>query len=241
MRPIHIVVPFGPGTGVDVVAPEFRRGIVDWCCSEGVHAKRLGIHLCLSSFDATMANFQLLQHVQVDYVKVAAKYTGAEGLRVTSLLLGVGVAAALAVAGVRARANRVRHGVHVEPMALFVLKNAVFAALLIGLVMYTGAFIAETAGVYRPSWSIEPCSCSRPISGPVMPSASSRSIPTIITTATIATIMTTVRRRLMMSAARTAGPIPAAILHPSLRHRRRWCTMPRRLARRFAQAAIPPA
>ncbi|PKO65789.1 MAG: ABC transporter permease [Betaproteobacteria bacterium HGW-Betaproteobacteria-16] len=57
----------------------------------------------------------------------------AEGLRVTSLLLGVAVAAALAVAGVRARANRVRHGVHVEPMALFVLKNAVFAALLIGL------------------------------------------------------------------------------------------------------------
>ncbi|HVL59088.1 MAG TPA: cyclase family protein [Burkholderiaceae bacterium] len=29
--------------GTDVVAPEFRRGIVDWCCSEGVQAKRLGI------------------------------------------------------------------------------------------------------------------------------------------------------------------------------------------------------
>ena len=43
------------------------------------HAKRLGIHICLSSFDATMANFQLLQHVNVDYVKVAAKYTGLEG------------------------------------------------------------------------------------------------------------------------------------------------------------------
>jgi diguanylate cyclase (GGDEF)-like protein len=42
-------------------------------------AKRLGIRLCLSNFDATMANFQLLQHVQVDYVKVAAKYTNAEG------------------------------------------------------------------------------------------------------------------------------------------------------------------
>jgi diguanylate cyclase (GGDEF)-like protein len=42
-------------------------------------AKRLGIRLCLSSFDPTMANFQLLQHVQVDYVKVAAKYTGSEG------------------------------------------------------------------------------------------------------------------------------------------------------------------
>lgn len=56
-----------------------------------------------------------------------------EGLRVTSLLLGVGVVVALAVADLRARANRIRHGVHVEPMALFVLKNAVFAALLIGL------------------------------------------------------------------------------------------------------------
>ncbi len=43
------------------------------------NAKRLGIRLCLSSFDATMANFQLLQHVHVDYVKMAAKYTGADG------------------------------------------------------------------------------------------------------------------------------------------------------------------
>ncbi len=43
------------------------------------HAKRLGIRLCLSSFDATMANFQLLQHVHVDYVKVSAKYTGSDG------------------------------------------------------------------------------------------------------------------------------------------------------------------
>lgn len=72
-------------------------------------------------------NFQLLSAGFIPDV------FSAEGLRVTSLLLGVGVAAALAVAGVRARANRVRHGVHVEPMALFVLKNAVFAALLIGL------------------------------------------------------------------------------------------------------------
>ncbi|HWT14928.1 MAG TPA: EAL domain-containing protein [Patescibacteria group bacterium] len=43
------------------------------------NAKRLGIRLCLSNFDATMANFQLLQHVHVDYVKVAPKYTGADG------------------------------------------------------------------------------------------------------------------------------------------------------------------
>jgi EAL domain-containing protein (putative c-di-GMP-specific phosphodiesterase class I) len=43
------------------------------------NAKRLGIRLCLSHFDATMANFQLLQHVQVDYVKMAPKYTSADG------------------------------------------------------------------------------------------------------------------------------------------------------------------
>jgi putative multiple sugar transport system permease protein len=54
-----------------------------------------------------------------------------EGLRVTSLLLGVAVAAALAVAGVRARAHRLRHGVQAEPAALFWAKTAVFAALLI--------------------------------------------------------------------------------------------------------------
>ncbi|MDP3230502.1 MAG: sugar ABC transporter permease [Acidovorax sp.] len=55
----------------------------------------------------------------------------AEGLRVTSLLLGVAVAVALAVAGVRARAHRLRHGVQAEPAALFWGKTAVFAALLI--------------------------------------------------------------------------------------------------------------
>jgi putative multiple sugar transport system permease protein len=55
-----------------------------------------------------------------------------EGFQLTSLLLGVAVAVALATSGVRARANRIRHGVHVEPTALFVLKNAVFAALLVG-------------------------------------------------------------------------------------------------------------
>jgi putative multiple sugar transport system permease protein len=54
-----------------------------------------------------------------------------EGLKLTSLLLGVAVAAALVVAGIRARANRVRHGVQVEPAAFFVVRNAMFAALLI--------------------------------------------------------------------------------------------------------------
>lgn len=55
----------------------------------------------------------------------------AEGLRVTSLLLGVAVAAALTVAGVRSRANRLRHGVHAEPATIFWAKTAMFAALLI--------------------------------------------------------------------------------------------------------------
>ena len=55
----------------------------------------------------------------------------AEGLRLTSLLLGVAVAAALAVAGVRSRANRLKHGVHAEPAAFFLIKTAVFSALLI--------------------------------------------------------------------------------------------------------------
>ncbi|WP_085940265.1 MULTISPECIES: multiple monosaccharide ABC transporter permease [Acidovorax] len=54
-----------------------------------------------------------------------------EGVKLTSLLLGVAVAAALVVAGIRARSNRLRHGVHVEPTAFFVARNAVFAALLI--------------------------------------------------------------------------------------------------------------
>ncbi len=54
-----------------------------------------------------------------------------QGLKVTSLLLGVAVAAALLVAGMRSRANRLRNGVQVEPAAFFVARNAVFAALLI--------------------------------------------------------------------------------------------------------------
>ena len=54
-----------------------------------------------------------------------------QGLKVTSLLLGTAGAAALVVAGIRARANRVRHGVQVEPAAFFIARNAVFAALLV--------------------------------------------------------------------------------------------------------------
>jgi putative multiple sugar transport system permease protein len=56
-----------------------------------------------------------------------------EGLKLTSLLLGLVVAVALAVAGVRARANRLRHGVQAEPLAFFLARTAVFAALLVYL------------------------------------------------------------------------------------------------------------
>ncbi len=56
---------------------------------------------------------------------------GMQGLKLTSLLLGLAVAGAMIVAGVRARANRVRHGVQVEPKAFFLARTAAFAALLI--------------------------------------------------------------------------------------------------------------
>lgn len=55
-----------------------------------------------------------------------------EGLRLTSLLLGVAAAVGLIVTAVRERANRLRHGVHTEPTALFAARTAVFSALLIG-------------------------------------------------------------------------------------------------------------
>jgi putative multiple sugar transport system permease protein len=54
-----------------------------------------------------------------------------EGLRLTSLLLGVLVALALVVAGIRARANQQKHGVAGEPTAFFWGKMVIFSALLI--------------------------------------------------------------------------------------------------------------
>ncbi|WP_295953980.1 multiple monosaccharide ABC transporter permease [Rhodoferax sp.] len=54
-----------------------------------------------------------------------------EGLRLTSLLLGVLVALALVVAGIRARANQQKHGVTGEPTAFFWGKMVIFSALLI--------------------------------------------------------------------------------------------------------------
>ncbi|WP_411881346.1 multiple monosaccharide ABC transporter permease [Polaromonas sp. YR568] len=56
---------------------------------------------------------------------------GGDGLRMTSLLLGVVLAAALAVAGIRARAKQLRHGIQAEPATFFFVKTAAFSALLI--------------------------------------------------------------------------------------------------------------
>jgi putative multiple sugar transport system permease protein len=54
-----------------------------------------------------------------------------DGLRMTSLLLGVALAAVLAVAGLRTRARQLRHGMQAEPAPFFFARTAVFAALLI--------------------------------------------------------------------------------------------------------------
>ena len=59
-------------------------------------------------------------------------FPGAE-LRLTSLLLGAGVAAALVVAAWRARSHALMHGMEMEPFGLFVVRNALFAAILVGL------------------------------------------------------------------------------------------------------------
>ncbi|WP_338797639.1 multiple monosaccharide ABC transporter permease [Acidovorax sp. DW039] len=54
-----------------------------------------------------------------------------EGIKVTSLALGLVVAAALTASAVRDRAHRIKHGVHAEPAALFLIKTTVFAGLLV--------------------------------------------------------------------------------------------------------------
>jgi len=54
-------------------------------------------------------------------------------LRLTSLLLGVLVAAAMVLMGWRARNNQQRHGMETEPMALFAARNALFAAIVVAL------------------------------------------------------------------------------------------------------------
>jgi putative multiple sugar transport system permease protein len=58
---------------------------------------------------------------------------GGTELRLTSLLLGAGVALAMVVMAWRARSNQQLHGMDTEPMALFAARNAVFAAIIVAL------------------------------------------------------------------------------------------------------------
>lgn len=58
-------------------------------------------------------------------------FANGEGLRITSMVLGLAVAVALTVSAMRERANRIKHGVQTEPAAFFAIKTAVFAVLLI--------------------------------------------------------------------------------------------------------------
>ena len=57
----------------------------------------------------------------------------ASDLRLTSLLLGVAVAIAMVAIAWRERGNHRRHGMDVEPMALFVARNAAFVLILLAL------------------------------------------------------------------------------------------------------------
>lgn len=41
--------------------------------------RTIGVKLCLNSFESTMGNFQLLQHVPADFIKLSSKYTSPEG------------------------------------------------------------------------------------------------------------------------------------------------------------------
>jgi len=55
----------------------------------------------------------------------------ATDLRITSLLVGVAVAAIMIFVKVRARNKQAKHGMEDEPYVFFILKNAVFAAVII--------------------------------------------------------------------------------------------------------------
>ncbi|WP_284615035.1 multiple monosaccharide ABC transporter permease [Aquabacterium humicola] len=59
--------------------------------------------------------------------------TGGGELRMTSLLLGIGVAVTLVVAAWRARGHAQVHGMETEPVVLFVVRNAAFAGILVAL------------------------------------------------------------------------------------------------------------
>ncbi len=54
----------------------------------------------------------------------------AEALRVTSLIVGLLMASVLLVVKVRGRAERIRHGMGIEPALFFHLKNLVFASMI---------------------------------------------------------------------------------------------------------------
>ena len=58
---------------------------------------------------------------------------GEEGLRVTSLVLGIAVAALATLLGWRSRRYEQLHGMEVEPGALFALRHAALGAAIIGL------------------------------------------------------------------------------------------------------------
>jgi putative multiple sugar transport system permease protein len=65
---------------------------------------------------------------------------GGGGLRLTSLLLGAAVTLALALSAWRQRANQQRHGLAVEPAALFSGRLLVFSALLMLLVTLMASY-----------------------------------------------------------------------------------------------------
>jgi putative multiple sugar transport system permease protein len=56
---------------------------------------------------------------------------GGDGLRTTSLALGVLGAVGLVWSGLRARANRAHYGAQNEPLSFFIAKNAVFSAAIV--------------------------------------------------------------------------------------------------------------
>ncbi|MDP9043242.1 MAG: sugar ABC transporter permease [Pseudomonadota bacterium] len=58
---------------------------------------------------------------------------GGEGLRTTSLVVGIAIAALLVFAKLRERANQARHDMVSEPFPFFVGKNLVFVAIIVGL------------------------------------------------------------------------------------------------------------
>jgi putative multiple sugar transport system permease protein len=61
------------------------------------------------------------------------EFFGATGLRATSLLLGCLVAASFFLLGWRQRSNKRKHGLETGPFSLFVLKNSILAAMVVGL------------------------------------------------------------------------------------------------------------